>query len=164
MPRIPPPVTSLELVYEGHDRVRVVRVTAYASGSISRHSYVVGYDAVEDQMSKLHTARMSEATKMFNLPWSFEEELPRLLPWAVHLPDSERTLMLRELAEALENSPASWAQCLLEWERTAEVYADPALRRSLVDRPDLPRSVGMGQGPGDLSQREGFENSEETKQ
>lgn len=164
MPRVAPPVFGLELVYEGNDRVRVVKSTTYASGSFERHSFTVGYDEVEDQMAKLHTARMTEAAKLFNLPWSFEEELPRLLPWAVHLPDSERALMLRELATAVAESPASWAQCLLEWERTAEVYADPALRRSLVDRPDLPRSVGMGQGPGDLSQREGFENDEETKQ
>ena len=119
----------LELVYEGHDRVRVVK----AIGTY-RQSFVVDYAQVEDQMSKLHTARMSEAADMFNLPWSMEEELPRLLPWAVHLPDDERVVMLKELATALAESPASWAQCLLEWQRTAEVYADPALRRSLVDR------------------------------
>lgn len=73
---------------------------------------------------------------MFNLPWSMDEELPRLLPWAVHLPDTERAVMLKELAEAVAESPASWAQCLLEWQRTAEVWADPALRRSLIDRTD----------------------------
>lgn len=157
-------VTGFELIYEGNDRVRVAKTVTRPNGTYSRQSFVVGYDEVEDQMSKLHTARMAESAAMFNLPWSMDEELPRLLPWATHLPDSERALMLRELATALAESPASWAQCLLEWERTAEVYADPALRRSLVDRPDLPRSVGMGHGPGDLSQREGFENSEETKQ
>lgn len=119
----------LELFYEGHDRVRVVK----AIGSY-RQSFVVDYAEVEDQISKLHTARMSEATAMFNLPWSLDEELPRLLPWAVHLPDSERATMLKELAEALTASPATWAQCLVEWQRTAEVYADPALRRLLVDR------------------------------
>jgi hypothetical protein len=129
-----PEVTSLELIYEGKDRVRVAKVTTFPTGSFTRQSFVVSYDEVEDQISKLHTARMSEAAAMFHLPWSINEELPRLLPWAVHLPDDERVEMLRELAEALENSPATWVQCLLEWQRTAEVYADPALRSSLVDR------------------------------
>lgn len=129
-----PDVTSLELVYEGHDRVRIVKVTTYPTGSFARQSFVVGYDEVEGQVAKLHTARMAEATAMFNLPWSMDEELPRLLPWAVHLPDAERVVMLKELAEAVADSPANWARCLIEWQRTAEVYADPALRRTLVER------------------------------
>ena len=118
--------------YAGHD---VVEVTL-SGGGIARHSSTMTYEAFEDQVSKVHTQRMTEATNMFNLPWSMDEELPRLLPWAVHLPDTERAVMLKELAEAVAESPASWAQCLLEWQRTAEVWADPALRRSLIDRTD----------------------------
>lgn len=119
--------------YAGHDVVEV----ALSGGGIARHSSTMTYEAFEDQVSKVHTMRMTEATNMFNLPWSMDEELPRLLPWAVHLPDTERAVMLKELAEAVAESPASWAQCLLEWQRTAEVWADPALRRSLIDRTDI---------------------------
>ena len=119
--------------YAGHDVVEV----ALSGGGVARQSSTMTYEAFEDQVSKVHTQRMTEATNMFNLPWSMDEELPRLLPWAVHLPDTERAVMLKELAEAVAASPASWAQCLLEWQRTAEVYADPAMRRSLVDRPDI---------------------------
>ena len=71
---------------------------------------------------------------MFNLPEGFAKELPRVLPWAVHLPEDEQQEMLAELGIIDGLQLPRWAQRLIEWQRTAEVWADPALRARLAER------------------------------
>jgi hypothetical protein len=120
--------------YSGKD---LVQVEMGSAGQFSR-VITMAYDEFRTQVDKVETDRTAEAAKIFHLPWSIEEELPRLLPWASAMPAHEQKAMLRELADAIRQSPEAWAQCLLEWQRTAEVYADPELRRQLVERPDTP--------------------------
>ncbi|MFI5905941.1 hypothetical protein [Dactylosporangium sp. NPDC051541] len=65
--------------------------------------------------------------------------------WARHLPQSARAEMLRELEDATHANnpnPPSIRQVLIEWEHTAEAYADPdtyaALTAEHADHGEVP--------------------------
>jgi hypothetical protein len=66
-----------------------------------------------------------------------------VFPWAMALPKSERQLMLDDVADS--DDPA---QTLLEWQHTAEAWADPEVLDVLArehftdDYVDIPRPGG----------------------
>jgi hypothetical protein len=74
------------------------------------------------------------------------------LPWTTFLPDDDLELFVTELikvasgAAVLENL-APIAQLLIQWRHSAEIYADPALRHSLIREPE--GDLGPVPRPGD---------------
>jgi hypothetical protein len=90
--------------------------------------------ASEAEILEIMARILSELARQH--PDFIRDVLPTALPWVRHLPRDAVEMMAQEFVEMAEasasiNNLASVRQLLIEWQHTAEVYADPELLRIL---------------------------------
>jgi hypothetical protein len=80
------------------------------------------------------------------------DEMRRVLPWSVYLPEADRDLLLAELIEAAPGSARlrdlePVAELLEQWRHAAEVHADMETYRHVTAEPT--RDFGRVAKPGE---------------
>jgi hypothetical protein len=95
--------------------------------------------ATEAEVMEIMARILSELAREH--PDFIHEVLPTALPWIRHLPADGVEVMAKEFVETAEAATslgnlASVRQLLIEWQHTAEVYADPELLRILTEPSD----------------------------
>ncbi|MFT4215843.1 MAG: hypothetical protein QM619_01475 [Micropruina sp.] len=73
----------------------------------------------------------------------FSEALASTLPWVAFLPEDDRRAFAEEAAATLRASASigkysAFATLIEDWRNAAEIWADPALARSLATSIDVP--------------------------
>src|SRR4051812_44606148 len=96
------------------------------------------------KISKLFVELMQTDSRVRDL---VTDVIPREFPWVRFLPKKEVQAFVVDLVQVLDASeslgnPAPVAQVIIEWQHTAEVYADPkvlaALRQPIEDFGEVP--------------------------